>query len=197
MSRPAAFLDRDGVINEDTGYVHRWAEFKFLPGSIEALKRLQQRGFALVVVTNQSGIGRGYFTKEDFALLTRRMVDALQAAGVTIDAVYHCPHLPPAAGEPGCSCRKPLPGLISRAIADFDIDPGRSFIVGDKPSDMAAGRAAGIAACYQVGERRLDAAATAHFADLATCVDALFGAGIPSTGRTDLASDRAGELNMP
>ena len=166
----AAFLDRDGVINQDTGYVHRWADFSFLPGVVDALGRLQNHGFLLVIVTNQSGIGRGYFTTDDFLALTDRMLDVLRVHGVTIDGVYHCPHLP-AAGA--CSCRKPLPGLIERALADLPIDRDRSFIVGDKASDVAAGRAARLAAAYQVGDGAPAGDASGRFPDLARCVDAV------------------------
>jgi D-glycero-D-manno-heptose 1,7-bisphosphate phosphatase len=174
VSRAAAFLDRDGVINEDRGYVHRWSDFVFLPGAVDALKRLQDQGFLLVIVTNQSGIGRGYFTEQAYSSLTNRMIEGLQSRGVRIDGVYHCPHLPSAVGRDAtCSCRKPLPGLIERAIEDLLIDRARSFIVGDKPSDIAAGNAARLGSAYQVGEGKPAADATAYFPDLAHCVDAL------------------------
>lgn len=172
MNRPAAFLDRDGVINEDRGYVHAIADFKLLPGVPGALRGLQDAGFALVVITNQSGLGRGYFSKDAYMALTSHMRNQLQQAGVTINGVYHCPHLPAEKGGK-CDCRKPLPGMINQAITDLSLDRTRSFMVGDKPSDVAAGRAAGLAATFQVGGKNSDRRATAHFANLAACVAAV------------------------
>jgi len=169
MKRPAIFLDRDGVINEDRGYVHQSANFVFLPGVQDALRRLQDAGFVLVIVTNQSGIGRGYFNEADYAALTAYMRAELHRVGVTVDAVYHCPHLPPAKGGV-CDCRKPLPGMIERAISELSIDPAKSFMIGDKPSDIAAGRAAGLAAAYQVGHGQAAPGASGGFANLADCV---------------------------
>lgn len=173
MNRAAAFLDRDGVINEDYGYVHRWADFVFLPGVSQALHRLQERGYLLVIVTNQSGIGRGYFSTENFDLLTEQMITALRTDGIAIAGVYHCPHDPDST-DVSCSCRKPLPGMIEQAIADLSIDRSCSFLVGDKPSDIEAGKAARLSAVYQVGPRRNAKNATAHFTDLPDCVEAIF-----------------------
>jgi D-glycero-D-manno-heptose 1,7-bisphosphate phosphatase len=128
------------VINEDEGYVSRVEDFEFIDGAVEALRTLEELGFVLVVVTNQSGIARGYYTEDDFQTLTRWMLAALAARGVMIAGVYHCPHGP----EDGCDCRKPQPGLIHEAARELGLDLRRSWLVGDKPRDIQAGRRAGI-----------------------------------------------------
>lgn len=199
----AAFLDRDGVINEDRGYVHKWMDFTFLPGAIDALRRLQHAGFLLVIVTNQSGIGRGYYTESDYAALTACMLDALRSSNVTIHGVYHCPHAPfSSIADATCACRKPLPGLIERALADLPIARSKSFIIGDKASDIAAGRAAKLAAAYQVGDGRSIPSATARFPDLARCVDDVLAASatqgesdIPRSGMKSACQSR--QINSP
>ena len=153
MTSGAVFLDRDGVINVDSGYVGDWDSFVFLPGVIEAMRALCDAGYALVIVTNQSGIGRGFYTEEDFQVLTERMCNELSRHGVSIAGVYFCPHLPEAAlpqYRKTCDCRKPKPGLIHRALEELDIDLTRSVMVGDKNSDMQAALAAGIPQRYQV-----------------------------------------------
>ena len=153
MTSAAVFLDRDGVINVDSGYVGDWDSFVFLPGVIEAMRALCDAGYALVIVTNQSGIGRGFYTEEDFHALTERMRNELSRHGVSIAGVYFCPHLPEAAlpqYRKTCDCRKPKPGLIHRALEELDIDLTRSAMVGDKSSDMQAALAAGIPQRYQV-----------------------------------------------
>lgn len=150
----AAFLDRDGVINVDHGYVHRIDQFELIPGVTTALKRLQQAGMRLIVVTNQSGIARGLYGESDYQRLTDHMRSLLLREGIQLDSVYHCPHLPDAALDAyrrECDCRKPMPGMILRGLADFGIDPARSLLFGDKPSDIQAGRAAGIGWCCLVG----------------------------------------------
>jgi D-glycero-D-manno-heptose 1,7-bisphosphate phosphatase len=151
--RPAAFVDRDGVINEERDYVWRVEDFHLLPGAVAGLRQLQAAGFALVVVTNQAGIGRGFYTEADFQALSAHMRHRLAAEGVVLDGVYHCPHHPTAGlGDyrRACECRKPRPGLLLQAAADLGLDPARSVLVGDKLSDIQAGRAAGLARCVLV-----------------------------------------------
>jgi D-glycero-D-manno-heptose 1,7-bisphosphate phosphatase len=173
----AAFLDRDGVINVDHGYVHRIDRFELLPGVPAALRRLNAAGLLLIVVTNQSGIARGLYTEADYAALTRHLRHVLAAEGVELDAIYHCPHMPDATVaryRRQCDCRKPSPGMILRGIAEFGIDPAQSVLFGDKPSDIEAGRAAGVRWCCLVADE--DSGATGAdlvAADLAHAVEAL------------------------
>lgn len=151
--RPAAFLDRDGVLNHDTGYVYRIEDFRWVEGAKAALQRLQEAGFALVIVTNQSGIGRGKYSEADYQVLCRWMVKDLADAGVHLDGIYHCPHTPPEPGKPDCDCRKPWPGMLLRAQAELQLDLARSWMFGDKPQDIEAGRAAGVARCIRIRSR--------------------------------------------
>ena len=153
MGKAAVFLDRDGVINVEKDYVYTIDEFEFIENSIEALKIIQDKGYALVVVTNQSGIARGYYTEEDFLKLTEWMDWCLIDRGVTLDGIYYCPHHP----EKGigkykvdCNCRKPKAGLIFDAVKQLDIDLGRSVMVGDTVSDIECGKNAGIKRNYLV-----------------------------------------------
>ena len=146
-SRKAAFLDRDGVINVDYGYVSAWENFEFLPGAAAALQALYRAGYQLVVVSNQSGIGRGFYTEHDLMTLNREISIHLRDEFDThISGFYHCPHHPDfePAGERDCDCRKPKPGMILRGIEVFELDPAECIMVGDKPSDVAAAERAGI-----------------------------------------------------
>ncbi len=145
--RPAAFLDRDGVLNVDKGYLFRSEDFEWIPGAIEAVKRLNDRGYLVFVVTNQSGVARGYYGEEDVIRLHNWMNGELAKHGAHIDKFYYCPHYTegPASGYvKACQCRKPLPGLILAALAEWNIDREKSFLIGDKDSDIAAAAAAGI-----------------------------------------------------
>jgi D-glycero-D-manno-heptose 1,7-bisphosphate phosphatase len=153
IRRRAAFIDRDGVINVDSGYVHRIEDFVFLPGAIEALKKLQTAGYALVVTTNQAGLARGLFTEPDYWRVTSYMQDELWDAGVKLSAVEHCPHLPDANIDTyrlDCLCRKPRPGMLIRATSALNIDLSESILVGDRASDIEAGRRAGVGRCLIV-----------------------------------------------
>lgn len=136
----AIFLDRDGVININRDdYVKSWDEFEFLPNAIEALKMINESDYLLIIITNQSPIGRGIFTVATLDEIHTRMLNELASSGASIDAIYYCPHKP---GD-GCSCRKPEPGLILMAARDFDIDLKSSWMIGDSESDIIAGRRAG------------------------------------------------------
>ena len=150
----AVFLDRDGVINVDHGYVSTWERFEFLPGVPDALRALQDAGYLLIVVSNQSGIGRGYYCEADVESLNQVIAQHLgSTVGVTLSGFYHCPHHPTEAeGEfrRQCDCRKPAPGMIRQAVLDHGIDLKTSLLVGDKDSDIEAGRAAGVARLFKV-----------------------------------------------
>ncbi len=140
--RKAVLLDRDGTINVDHGYLHDPEKLEFLPRAVEALQLLQEAGYILIIITNQSGIGRGYFTEGQYQRFNDALVAELKLRGVEIAATYMCPHAP---SEP-CACRKPAPAMALEAIRDFDIDAARSFMLGDKLSDVECGRAAGLTA---------------------------------------------------
>jgi D-glycero-D-manno-heptose 1,7-bisphosphate phosphatase len=143
----AAFLDRDGVINLDRDYVHRQEDFVFVPGVLEAARKLHELGFALVVITNQSGIGRGLYTEAQFLQLTEWMREQFKAAGAPLAGVYYCPHHPTEALDPYrivCDCRKPAPGLFLRAARELGIDLSASVMFGDRASDLDAARGAGV-----------------------------------------------------
>ncbi len=181
VSRKAAFIDRDGVLNEERAFVHRTEDFVLLPGAVEALRLLQGAGYLLVVITNQSGIARGLYSEADYLALTEHMRARLQAEGISLDAIEYCPHLPDAPVERyrrDCDCRKPKPGMIERAMERLDIDPAASFLVGDRLSDVQAGRAAGVGRCflvrtgYQPSEEAL-ARADGVYDDLLSCIRAL------------------------
>jgi histidinol-phosphate phosphatase family protein len=137
--RAAVFLDRDGTLIDDVGYISDPEDVRLVSGAAEALRALRDDGFALVVVSNQSGIGRGVTTQEQADAVHRRFLEELERAGAGIDATYYCPHTP----EDGCTCRKPLPGLILDAARELELDLERSTMVGNSEVDVAAGEAAG------------------------------------------------------
>ncbi len=142
-SRAALFIDRDGTLTEEVGYVNHPGRLRLLPRSAEAIRRLNTAGIAAVVVTNQAGIARGYFSPEVLEAVNAEMVKQLKQAGAHLDGVYVCPHHP-TEGEPPwrqeCDCRKPKPGLLLRAAADLGLDLTASVVVGDRPSDLVVGR---------------------------------------------------------
>lgn len=137
--RPAVFLDRDGTVIEDRHYLADPEGVALLPGAAEAVARLNRAGLPVILVTNQSGIGRGYFTEASFAAVQARLEAHLAARGARIDGVYHCPHGP----EEGCECRKPSPGLFLRAAREHGLDLARSFLVGDRVRDVSPALALG------------------------------------------------------
>jgi D-glycero-D-manno-heptose 1,7-bisphosphate phosphatase len=150
-ARRALFLDRDGVINVDHHYIFRPDQFEVIEGVFDALHRAQALGFALIVVTNQSGIARGYFSQAQYLALETHMRSVFAEQGIALDGIYHCPHHPGGSVAEftiACDCRKPEPGMILQAAREHDIDLARSVLVGDKESDIAAATAAGVPQCY-------------------------------------------------
>ncbi len=148
VSRPAVFLDRDGTLTEEVGYVNHPRRLRLLPRSALAVRRLNEAGLAAVVVTNQAGVARGYFSETVLQAVNESLVAQLKDGGAYLDAIYVCAHHPTEGLPPyrvDCDCRKPKPGLLCRAAAEHGLDLGRSVLVGDKPSDLAAARAVGVA----------------------------------------------------
>jgi D-glycero-D-manno-heptose 1,7-bisphosphate phosphatase len=175
----AVFIDRDGVIVENRDdYVRSWSEVRFIPGALEALEKLGQSTYAVVLVTNQSAVGRGLISLEEAQEINRRVVAQIRAHGGRMDAVYMCPHRP----DEGCSCRKPAPGMLMQAARERDLDLASSTMIGDALSDLAAARAAGVRGVLVLTGRGseqagLDAASVpgdgVPVADLAAAVDGI------------------------
>lgn len=152
-----AFLDRDGVINVDTGYVHRWKDFNYIPQSVEAMKCLASRDIGIVIVTNQAGIARGLYSEKQYVELRTRFLDSLAQLGISVMGIYHCPHHPDGVVPQyavACDCRKPQPGMLVRAAQELNIDLSKAFLVGDKLTDIQAAHAAGVSSAYLVGTSR-------------------------------------------
>jgi len=143
--KKAVFLDRDGTINVEKDYLFRVEEFEFIPGSPEAVRMLNESGFLVVIVSNQSGVARGYYSEDDVELLHRHIAGELAKSGAKVDAWFYCPHHPEGKGSYSltCTCRKPLPGMLLDAAGRYDIDLSASVMIGDKLVDIEAGSAAG------------------------------------------------------
>ncbi len=138
----ALFIDRDGVINVDKVHVYRKEDFEFTPGIFDLIHKYSQCGYLIIVITNQAGIAKGIYTEQEFLTLTRWMEKQFLREGIKISKVYYCPHHPDFTGE--CECRKPKPGMILKAIEEFDLDIRECVLIGDKETDLEAGRRAGI-----------------------------------------------------
>lgn len=151
MKRPAVFIDRDGTISEEVGYINHPSRFRVFPYSAPAIRLLNESGWLAIVVTNQAGVARGYFPEEMIQRVHQSLNRYLESNGARLDAIYYCAHHP-SAGEPpyrlDCDCRKPRPGLIRRAMADFQIDVEKSWMVGDRYSDIELARNAGINSAF-------------------------------------------------
>lgn len=158
----AVFLDRDGVINRDSAdYIKTWDDFVFLPRSIDAIARLARSAIQVIIITNQSIIGRGWVTPAVLADTHERMTTAIRAGGGRIRAIYHCPHHP----DDGCDCRKPQPGMILRAATDHRIDLSRAVMIGDSAKDIACARNAGVGQAVLVKTGDFEKAAAGLAAD--------------------------------
>ena len=140
MSLKTIFLDRDGVINKEVNYLHKIDEFEFIDGIIKTCLYFQNLGYKIIIITNQSGISRGYYTESDYQKLTQWMLEQFQYKNVNILDVFHCPHGP----ESTCDCRKPKPGMFLKAKAKHNIDMKNSWMIGDKEVDVTAANASGI-----------------------------------------------------
>jgi D-glycero-D-manno-heptose 1,7-bisphosphate phosphatase len=156
--RRAAFLDRDGVINVDRGYVHTRGDFEFIEGVFDAAAKLSNKGYALFVITNQSGIGRGWYTEEQFLQLDNWMREQFAQSGTAIEATYYCPHHPTdAVGRfrRQCDCRKPAPGMLLRAAREHGLDLSQSVMLGDTFADLQAAKAAGVSTRVLLGKNAI------------------------------------------
>jgi D-glycero-D-manno-heptose 1,7-bisphosphate phosphatase len=161
---PGIFLDRDGVINEkiEGSYVTTWEEFRYIDGVRRALLQLSALGLPLIVVSNQAAVGKGLISEETLVEITRRFVSELREAGVEIQAVYYCPHVP----QQSCACRKPQPGLLEQAAREWNIDLRNSVMIGDSLTDAQAATAAGCRAVLFSPAKKSLASSTANRSDL-------------------------------
>ncbi len=147
MTRPFVFLDRDGTLVRDKGYTHKLSDYELLPRVRDGLLRMSRAGFALAVVTNQSGIGRGYYGEADLNAFQAHLFADLERSGIRLECTLFCPHLPDA----GCTCRKPAPGLLWRAREELGADLGASWVVGDRACDVELAQRAGCRGAVLVG----------------------------------------------
>ena len=138
----ALFLDRDGVVNVEKNYLHKIEEFELVEGIVEVCRAYQASGYLIIIVTNQSGISRGYYSEEDFAILSQWMVEHFKVLGVSITHIYHCPHHESIDGV--CECRKPEPGMFLEAQKEYDLDMAMSVMIGDNERDIEAALRAGV-----------------------------------------------------
>lgn len=164
MDKRAIFLDRDGIINVDHGYVHQIKDFEFTPNIIELLHLFQNNHYKLFIVTNQSGIGRGYYTLNDFKKLTTWMIERLKKENILIEEVQFCPHAP----EVKCRCRKPEIGMIEALVNNHNVDLKESWMIGDKQSDIDLAHNAKIGQTIAIGDRVIKNS-TYHFLTITQC----------------------------
>ncbi|MCS6802618.1 MAG: D-glycero-beta-D-manno-heptose 1,7-bisphosphate 7-phosphatase [Chloroflexota bacterium] len=160
--RRALFLDRDGTLNVEVNYLSRPEDLVLIDGAAEALAEARRQGWAMVVITNQAGVGRGYFTLETLERIHAKLTDELARYEVALDGIYACIHHP----DDGCRCRKPEPGMILTAAADLNIDPTQSWMIGDRASDLEAGRRAGCRTALVLTGYGAVTAAEGYYADL-------------------------------
>ena len=160
MSKIAVFIDRDGTMSEEVGYVNHISRFKLLQNTAQAVKRLNDEKILAIVATNQAGVARGYFEESMIVAVHEKLKAELAKDGARVDAIYYCPHHPSVGKPPyksDCNCRKPKPGMILRAVEDFEIELVKSYMVGDKISDVEFGQKLGLKSVmvltgYGVGE---------------------------------------------
>jgi D-glycero-D-manno-heptose 1,7-bisphosphate phosphatase len=162
----ALFLDRDGVINLDTGYIYQKEKFQFTEGIFELLKLFRDKGYILFIVTNQSGIGRGYYRLEDFETLSHWMLEEFEKRNIHIESIKHCPHLP----TDDCQCRKPRTAMIDDILVEYTIDLNGSWLIGDKESDINLAHNAKIGSSISIGEHIITQS-NYHFSSIKILVD--------------------------
>lgn len=153
MKRKACFIDRDGVLIEEKNYLSDPSNVVLIPGAVEAVKKLHAAGYLVIMISNQAGIAKGYFKPEDLQAVETKLDELLSLEGIALDGKYHCYHHPQGVVPEYtkvCECRKPAPGMLLRAVADFDLDPAECFMIGDRTSDLEAGFNAGCGAVAQV-----------------------------------------------
>jgi D-glycero-D-manno-heptose 1,7-bisphosphate phosphatase len=154
----AVFFDRDGVLNVDHGYTYRPEDFQWMPGAVETIKYFNERNYLVIVITNQSGVARGYYTEEDVNVLHEYMNVELKKQGAHVDCFYYCPHHPEGKivkYKSKCNCRKPAPGMLMQAMEEWPINKEVALVIGDKPSDVVAAEAAGVKGYLFAGENLL------------------------------------------
>ena len=174
MKRRAVFMDRDGTISEEVGYVNHVSRYRVFPFAAEAVRALNEAGWLAVLVTNQAGVARGYFTEDVITAVHTVLSQELEKQGARLDAIYYCAHHPTVGEEPyrfDCNCRKPKPGLIERATKEFDIDPAQSWMIGDRYSDIELARNAHLRSAFVLsgygrGEWEYQRAAWKHQPDM-------------------------------
>jgi D-glycero-D-manno-heptose 1,7-bisphosphate phosphatase len=149
--RKALFLDRDGVINKEVGYLHKTEDLEYIPGIFELCIEFQKLDYLLLVITNQSGIARKYFSESEFQTITKKIHADFLSKGIAIARTYHCPHHPEITGK--CQCRKPKPGMILQAKDEFNLDLKNSLLVGDSLRDVEAGNAAGVGQTFLLSRK--------------------------------------------
>ncbi len=151
MNRRAVFIDRDGTISEEVGYINHPSRYRVFPYSAQAIRLLNNADYLAILVTNQAGVARGYFAEEMVGAVHNILTHELEQGGARLDAIYYCPHHPSVGETPyrlDCECRKPRPGLIRHAVEEFDIDAARSWMVGDRYSDTEFARNAGVRSAF-------------------------------------------------
>ena len=174
MKRRAVFMDRDGTISEEVGYVNHPSRYRVFPYSAEAVRLLNEAGWLAILVTNQAGVARGYFTEDIIGQVHNVLTEELEKQGAHLDAIYYCAHHPTVGQEPyrlDCDCRKPKPGLIERAAREFEIDLSQSWMIGDRYSDIELARnarthAALVLSGYGRGEWEYQRSAWKHEPDM-------------------------------
>ena len=164
MKQKALFLDRDGIINVDHGYIYKIEDFEFVKGIFDLVKLFADAGYLIFVVTNQSGIGRGYYSEEDFTTLSDWIVEEFKKQELKIEKVYYCPHSP----KDHCHCRKPQTGMIKQALSDYPIDLSNSWLIGDKQSDIDLALNAGLGRSVYIGNKNITNA-TYYFNSILEC----------------------------